>query len=341
MEVYKQYLKKDQTDWLLEKSNPFVRYFTLKELHDLDDSNPEVVKASKKIMNSMLVKILLAHQYPDGHWGQPGWIIHLPNTAGRLWLLAYLGADRENLKIQSAVEYLLNSWIQNIYHDITKKFIRISKGWPSDWGFESCMHGWSLFALLRFGNFHDIRIQKMINWIARFTRFDDGDRVLPEGLQNAKLCQGKHTCIWGTIAILEAFAEIPAELRSNKVQKTLDKLAEFVLIHHINRRSHDLSRYLNPKLNQLGAAHHQDFVTILSALTQSGYYDERMLDAVSYLIRKQTKDGKWKLQRPVDKLGMPFGKRGEPSKWVTLRAMIALRKYFNLQSSLGKVKSPQ
>lgn len=334
LELYKKYLKRDQTDWLLGRYNPFVRYFTLKELLDLNDSHPEVIKARQKIMKSMLIKMLLADQHQDGHWGEPGWIIHFPNTAGRLWLLAYLGADREHPKIQKAIDYLLDRWMQDIYHDKTKKYIRISKGWPSDWGFETCMHGWSLFALLRFGNLHDQRIQKMINWIARYTRCDDGDRILPEGLQNAKLCQGKHTCIWGTIALLEAFSEIPFELRNKKVQKTLDNLAKFVLIHHINKRSHDLSRYLNPKLNQLGAAHHQDFVTILTALTKSGYYDERMQNAVSYLIRKQTKEGKWKLQRPIDKFGMPFGKRGEPSKWVTLRAMIALRMYFNIKDSL-------
>ena len=331
MNEYKKFLKQDQTDWLLEKNNPSVRYFALKDLLNLDDGNPEVMNAQKRIMQSEAVKILLANQHNDGHWGQPGWCMHLPHTSGRLWLLAHIGADKRHPQIKKAIDYLLDRWLQEVYYDKTRQSIRSKMGYPSDWGFNPCMEGWSLFAFLRLGDFSNIRILKIINWIARYVRFDDGDRILPPNLQNCKLCQGKHTCIWGTIAILAALAEIPVQKRNSKIQKVIDNCVEFLLIHKINRRSHDLSRFLNPKLNQLGVS--SDFVTILTALTRLGCYDIRMHDAVHYLIKKQKKDGKWRLQKPTSNFRTLFGVKGEPSKWVTLRAMIALKTFFSLNDT--------
>jgi hypothetical protein len=331
VDEYKKYLKQDQTNWLLEKNNPSVRYFALKDLLDLEETNPKVIDAKKRIMHSKAVKTLLADQHKDGHWGQPGWCMHPPNTSGRLWLLADIGADKAHPQIKKAVDYLLDSWLHEIYYDKSRKPIRIKMGYPEDWGFGPCMHGWSLFAFLRLGDFSDERIQKIINWVVKYVRFDDGDRVLPPTLQNSKLCQGKHTCIWGTIAILAALAEIPEKKRSRKVQKVINRGVEYILKHNINRRSHDLSRFLNPKLNQLGVS--SDFVTILTALTKFGCYDKRMHDAVRYLIKKQTKDGKWKFQQSTDRSMIFFGKKGESSKWVTLRAMIALKRFFSLNVS--------
>lgn len=326
MEEYKKYLKNDQTDWLLERENPTVRYLALKELINLDDRHSEVIDAQEQVMKSKPVKLLLAQQFSDGHWGDPGWSMHLPNTSGRLWMLADIGADKMNPQIKRAVDYLLESWMTEVYNDESIKSIRSEMGYPTDWGFDTCMHGLSLHALLRLGDISDQRIQKMINWVVRKVRFDDGDRILPQNLQNKKLCQGKHTCIWGSIAIIKALTEIPESILNDKVRETINKSIEFFLIHNINRRSHDLTRYLNQKLNQLAVS--SDFVTILTAITKMGIIDERMYDSVRYLIKKQTKDGKWKLQRPADCLESLFGIKGEPSRWVTLRAMIALKSFF-------------
>lgn len=55
-----------------------------------------------------------------------------------------------------------------------------------------------------------------------------------------------------------------------------------------------------------------------------------MHDAVHYLIKKQNKDGTWKLQKQTDGFKTLFGIKGEPSKWVTLRAMTALKSFFSL-----------
>jgi hypothetical protein len=56
---YWKHIKENQTIWLLKKNNPFVRYFTLKELLELDDTDPEVARVRQKIMKSIIVKMLL------------------------------------------------------------------------------------------------------------------------------------------------------------------------------------------------------------------------------------------------------------------------------------------
>jgi len=74
-------------------------------------------------------------------------------------------------------------------------------------------------------------------------------------------------------------------------------------------------------------------------LTRLNCSDSRMHDAVLYLIKKQTQEGKWKMQKPTEKLMIPIDKKGEPSKWVTLRAMIAFRRYFSLLEVKGTLSN--
>ena len=42
---WKSVLKADPTEWLLEKDTPSVRYYTLREIEDREENDPEVQKA--------------------------------------------------------------------------------------------------------------------------------------------------------------------------------------------------------------------------------------------------------------------------------------------------------
>jgi hypothetical protein len=69
-------------------------------------------------------------------------------------------------------------------------------------------------------------------------------------------------------------------------------------------------------------------------LTGLGIHDARMQDAVDRLVRKQNKLGQWRQQRTYPKtrwaghMPIPIDTKGEPSKWVTLRALTALKRYY-------------
>ena len=43
-------LKAEPTDWLLEKDNPSVRYFTLTQIQDKPQNSPEAQETKKEIM---------------------------------------------------------------------------------------------------------------------------------------------------------------------------------------------------------------------------------------------------------------------------------------------------
>jgi heptaprenyl diphosphate synthase len=53
-------------------------------------------------------------------------------------------------------------------------------------------------------------------------------------------------------------------------------------------------------------------------------------EAMSVVIAKQDDMGRWKTENAYasDRLLIPMGQKGEPSKWITLRAMRVLKRYF-------------
>ena len=64
-------------------------------------------------------------------------------------------------------------------------------------------------------------------------------------------------------------------------------------------------------------------------MTELGYKDHRMDEAMSVVIAKQDDMGRWKTENAYnsDRLLIPIGQKGEPSKWITLRAMRVLKRY--------------
>jgi hypothetical protein len=84
-----------------------------------------------------------------------------------------------------------------------------------------------------------------IEWLVKYSRFDDGETTnWPEWLPQDPddFCWGKHTCFRGVIAHLQALTEIPIEKRSLQVKQILEEGVEYLLIHHVYKHSHNLSK---------------------------------------------------------------------------------------------------
>ena len=62
MNNLKSILKVDPTDWLLEKNNPSIRYFTLRDILEKPENNLELQEARLGIMKAGLVPVILAKQ---------------------------------------------------------------------------------------------------------------------------------------------------------------------------------------------------------------------------------------------------------------------------------------
>jgi hypothetical protein len=98
-------LKADAIMWLLEKDNPSVRYFTLKELLDKTEADPEVAEAKKAIMNQGAVPHSLAKMRQGGYWETPAsfYASKYKGTVWQLLTLAELGADPQMTGLRAPV----------------------------------------------------------------------------------------------------------------------------------------------------------------------------------------------------------------------------------------------
>jgi hypothetical protein len=55
--------------------------------------------------------------------------------------------------------------------------------------------------------------------------------------------------------------------------------------------------------------------------------DRRMVNLLPYVADKQDEAGRWKLEYVYhDKTWVNFGRKGQPNKWVTLRALRVLQR---------------
>ena len=94
--AWKNLLKNDPTQWLLDPENPCIRYWALQNLEGLHSDNPKVVKAQGMVMEAPEVKAILAAQHPEGFWVHEK-DMYLPKykaTTHQLLILAELGAKK-------------------------------------------------------------------------------------------------------------------------------------------------------------------------------------------------------------------------------------------------------
>jgi len=191
-----------------------------------------------------------------------------------------------------------------------------------------------VWSLVRFGYLEDPRAQRGVNWIVKYQRFDDGVREAPKGwpYDKREKCWGKHTCHMGVVKALKALAEIPANKRSQRVKDTIEKGAEYMLNHHIYKRSHDLSRVSKPSWLQFGfpLMWQTDLLEILGILTELGFKDRRMQEAVDSVVSKQDDYGRWNLENTFNgRFQVNIEQKGRPSKWITLNALKALKRFYS------------
>jgi hypothetical protein len=335
MNNWKRLLKDDPTDWLLETNNPSVRYYTLTDILGKSSRSMEVKEAKKEIMMVDPVQKILSKQKPGGHWGKPEDFYERSKYRGTVWnliILAELGAEGKDKRIKNTCEFVLK-WSQDRK---SGGFAHVGSGrnggYPS--GVIPCLTGNMVWSLIRFGYFNDPRVKKGIRWITKYQRFDDKVKVAPTGwpYDGWKNCWGRHTCHMGVVKNLKALVEIPPKKRTKAVKRTIDEAAEFMLMHHVYKRSRNLQKVSKPSWLKLGfpLMYQNDILEILGLLTREGYSDERMQDALDIVVSKQNKKGRWLLESTFNgRFLTNIETKDRPSKWVTLNAMRMLKRFYS------------
>jgi hypothetical protein len=334
MDEWKTKLKADPSAWLLDEDNPSVRYFTLTELLAKPKDNAEAKEAKTAIMIQGVVPKILSKINGDGYWETPTdfYTAKYKGTVWQLLILAELGADPTDPRVSGACEFILN----NSQHPQSGGFA-MARAERTGGGRQSevipCLTGNMVFSLIRLGYLDDPRVQAGIDWITMYQRFDDGDGAARgEFYDRLKACFSKHTCHMGAAKALKALAEIPADQRSAKVVATIQTGAEYFLKHRIYKKSHDLTKVPKQGWMKFGfpLMYQTDALELLGILTSLGYRDSRLQEAVDLVLSKQDEQGKWKLEHSFNgKFQTNIERVGQPSKWVTLKALIALKQFYS------------
>jgi hypothetical protein len=339
-------LKESPIDWLLEESNPSVRYFTQLDILGKPADDPEVTATRTAILESKMVQKILRKQDPLGYWEKPD-SPYLPKYKSSYWtvmVLGRLGLGRTNEKVAKACEFIFQfqsddgGFFSESINSASREFeYRLRKGrklpsqrkFVSSLVFESqlsCLTGNMVSALIRMGYADDSRVKKALEWLVKVQN-RDGGWLCPYWKAHLR---DKHGCFMGTICPMEAFSEVSEQNLTEGMKGAISKGAEFLLMHHLFEADHHGYRTINKAWLELSFPWFAGYNILrgLDVLTSLGYSkDERLNDAVTVLLQKRQGDGTWILENsPIGRMQADVEVKNKPSKWITLIALRVLKR---------------
>lgn len=326
-------------EWLLEvdHDNPGVRYFALAELLDRPASDGELLAARQAVMISGPVPIILSHQNPERYWIEGG-AGYYPKYRGTVWqviFLAQLGADGADPRVRAACEYLLEQ--------SPSRFGGFSAdGRPG--GMIHCLQGNLAAAMIDLGWLGDPRLITAVDWLARSIT---GQGIAPADDRQADvryyrsgnsgpgfLCSANNhlPCAWGAIKAMLALSKVPPEARTPAINAAIETGINFLLSTDPATADYPMGYAEKPSLSWFRFGYPIGYVTDvlqnLEVLTALGYgSDPRLANALDLILSKQDDQGRWKMAYTYNgKTWVDIEEKGQPSKWVTLRAARVLKR---------------
>jgi hypothetical protein len=341
MPSWKDKLNGDPVPWLLEndRSQPAIRYYTLRDILGRDENDKEVKAAKAAIMASGPVPVILAAQQPEGYWDKPG-TSYGPKYRGTQWslvFLAQLGADGSDPRIHTGCEILLCQCIAS-------NGALSWNGTPS--GFEQCMAGIMGAALIDFGWLGDQRLQTAMEWLAQTitgegvadaSNRDTNKRYYKSGNSGTLFVCSMNAnlpCAWGAIAAMLALSKVPPAQRTRNMQAAIKQGVDFLLSHDPAVADYPFGSWnkpSRPSSNWFKLGYPIGYITdvlqnleVLAVLGQAK--NPKLANALDLVISKQDQQGRWLLEHTYNgKMWVDIEKKGQPSKWVTLRALRVLK----------------
>jgi len=312
----------DVIEWLLEPSQPAVRYFAMKDL--LDGTSPHDLREAKHaIASSGWVADIFAKQDAGGFWVS-GEKLYRPKYVSTNWMLltlSDLGVTKDDPRIAKACPL----WMD--------RFFKADGGFNADGATkksEHCLTGNTARALVKFGYVDEPRVRSAFEWLVRTQKKNGGWHC------------------WATSGTIDAwegmsaFAVYPREKWTKSMKEAVERGAEFYLERELCRQG---ARYAPWFRFHFPYHYYYDVLVGLDFMTALGYLDDMRLNlAVSHLKKKRRKDGRWNLdavhpdynndgqyprwwEQYKDRF-RPFALEevGKPSKMITLRALKVLKR---------------
>ena len=308
-------------DWLLEDEQPAVRYLALTQLLEKPESKEEVQAAKREITKTGWAADILASQQAGGWWVsdenlyQPKYL----STNWMLLMLSDLGLTKADPRIAEACDL----WI--------KRFVSEDGGFGIGGGERGhlCTTGNMARALVRFGHAEHPAVRDAFEWLVKTRDKNGGWSCFGSG-RNLDSWEG-----------MSAFAVYPRQKWTEGMKQAVELGAEF----YLSRELHKQGDHYEPWYRFHYPMHYYyDLLVGLDFMTALGYTDDpRLQHALAFLEKKRRPDGKWNLDavHPDVEGGIaewfakhpkqaptPFAleKAGEPSKMITLKAMLVLKR---------------
>jgi hypothetical protein len=328
-------LKGDSLAWLLEPDEPGVRYLALRDLLDCSPADPELHTAQVEAHTHGPIASILDAMNDAGYWAEPG-PGYYPKYQSTVWsivLLAQLGASAaQDERIARACTYLLD-------HALTTGGQFTVSGAPS--GTADCLQGNLCEALLNLGC-TDPRLETALEWMARTVT---GEGIATANDRGATLryyagkcgplfacgANNKLPCAWGAVKVMVAFGKLPAGHRTPLIEHAIQDGINFLLSTDPVKADYPTGYSRKPSSNWWKFGFPVFYVTDLlqniEALVALGFgHDQRLANALAFIREKQDAQGRWALDYDyTGKTLVNFGKKKQPNKWVTLRALRVLK----------------
>lgn len=332
---WKKHLKGDPLPWLMDESEPGIRYLALRHLLDLPPQDTGILKARQAAHMHGPIATILGKMQPDGYWSEPG-AGYNPKYWSSVWsliLLAQLGASiDEDERISVAVHYILD-------HSLTSQGIFSTNGLPS--GTADCLQGNLCHALVSLGC-TDPRLEQAFEWMARTVT---GEGIAPLNVKKAAVryyagkcgptfacgANNKLPCAWGGVKVMLAFSAWPLEKRTPLIQRAIQHGCRFFFSVDPATAAYPNGWAEKPSGNwwKFGfpVFYVTDLLQLAEALVGLGYaHDPRMASTLEVIRDKQDDQGRWMLEYDYSgKTWVDFGPKKTANKWVTLRAMRLLK----------------
>lgn len=212
-------------DWLLEADQPWVRFWTLRDLLGRPADEPDVVAAHRDTLAYPGVRAILA-----GLADWPGEALNRHNDAGhplhKLSLLADLGLTAADPDLAPILDRVLAN--QSPEGPFTVN-LRVNERFGGDGqdhpGWMACDAPTVLAALLDFGLGDDPRVRRALDHLLGLAE-DNGWRCVVAEVMGGFRGPGRHddACPYATLIALRAIGRVPALLESGPAQRGIAAL---------------------------------------------------------------------------------------------------------------------
>jgi len=294
-------------EWLLE-SDPSIRWQVMRDL--VGESDTIVARERSRVASEGWGARLLDLQGPDGHWGGAAFVPRAwISTKDTLQVLRDLGVDPASDRVRRAIGH-----------------VRDRCTWGPEFGdspffegeVEACINGRVLAIGAYFGEASDRLVDRLLN------------EQLEDGGWNCYAPPSTRSSFNSTICVLEGLLEYELAKGATPAVREARLRGQEYLLERRLFRSRSTGQVVKPEwtLFSFPTRWHYDVLWGLDYLRRARVApDERVAEAIDHVMRKRDHDGRWPLENPhAGKAHIEMeGPAGEPSRWITLRALRVLR----------------